>query len=597
VCAVRYSLADFLEIRTAAASGFSPDGSKVLVASNLSGTMQLYRTPLTGGELEAITAFEEPVSGTYLPTSDEILFVKDEGGNERHQIYRISDDGRGLSAITSEPEFIHRVGGVTREGSSIAITSNRRNGVDFDVYVRDLETGAERLVFDMGGWCEASGFSPDGRLLAVSRATNRSFDNDVYIVDLESGDRLHVAPHESEASVGSPRWLPDGSGFFFASEIEREFSAIARYDMRERSWEYVIESDWDLSCTIDWPGRSLLVSTNEEGYTHLSLHDPRTVGTKRPVSFPSAGIAGGAFSRDGRYLGLTFVSASEAGDAWIYDTVGDSMSRLTESPNAVPRGVFVTPEVQRFTSFDGESIPIFLYRPRDAQGDVPVVVVIHGGPESQFVPSFNPVVQYLAHRGYAVIAPNVRGSTGYGKRYHRLDDKRKRLDSVRDLEALHGWITSTPGLDATRAALWGGSYGGYMVLAGLAFQPQLWAAGVDIVGISSLATFLENTSPYRRAIREREYGSLAEDREFLVEASPLTRVDDIRAPLFIIHGTNDPRVPLGEAHQLHDALRAKGIATDLLVYEDEGHGLGKLKNRLDAYPKAVDFLDRVLHVE
>jgi dipeptidyl aminopeptidase/acylaminoacyl peptidase len=238
-----------------------------------------------------------------------------------------------------------------------------------------------------------------------------------------------------------------------------------------------------------------------------------------------------------------------------------------------------------------------VYRPRDARDDAPVVVVIHGGPESQFVPSFNPVVQYLVLRGYAVVAPNVRGSTGYGKRYHRLDDKRKRLDSVRDLEALHGWLASTPGLDATRAALWGGSYGGYMVLAGLAFQPRLWAAGVDIVGISSLATFLENTSAYRRAIREREYGSLAEDREFLVEASPLTHVDDIRAPLFIIHGTNDPRVPLGEAHQLHDALRAKGIATDLLVYSDEGHGLGKLKNRLDAYPKAVDFLDRVLGVE
>jgi len=256
--------------------------------------------------------------------------------------------------------------------------------------------------------------------------------------------------------------------------------------------------------------------------------------------------------------------------------------------------VFVEPEVHRFTSFDGESIPLFVYRPRGTRGAAPVVVVIHGGPESQFVPSFNPVVQYLVHRGYAVVAPNVRGSTGYGKRFHRLDDKRKRLDSVRDLEALHAWLRSQPDLDASRAALWGGSYGGYMVLAGLAFQPQLWAAGVDIVGISSLATFLENTSKWRRAFREREYGSLEHDYDFLVEASPLTHVDDIRAPLFIIHGTNDPRVPLGEAHQLHDALQAKGIATELAVYEDEGHGLAKLKNRLDAYPRAVDFLDRVL---
>jgi len=591
---MRYSLADFLEIRMAAASGFSPDGSKVLVNSNLSGTMQLFVVPRDGGELTAVTSFDEPVTGGYLPTSDEILFIKDEGGNEHHQIHRIGDDGTGLRAITADPDHIHRVGGVTRDGRTLAITSNRRNGVDFDVYVHDLHTGDERLVFDMGGWCEGSGFSPDGRFLTVYRMTNRTFDNDVYLVDLQTGDRLHIAPHESEASVSPPRWLPDGSGFFFSTEIDREFSAIARYDLTNASWSYVLEADWDLSCSIDWPGRSLLVTANEDGYTKLALHDPDTIALRSEITLPGSGITTGGFSRDGRFLGLTFVSSSEAGDAWLYEVETRHTSRLTTSPNALARDVFVEPEVHRLSSFDGESIPVFVYRPRSVSGHAPVVVVIHGGPESQFVPNFNPVVQYLVHRGYNVVAPNVRGSTGYGKRFHRLDDKRKRLDSVRDLEALHAWLRSQPGLDASRAALWGGSYGGYMVLAGLAFQPPLWAAGVDIVGISSLATFLENTSKWRRAFREREYGSLEEDYDFLVEASPLAHVDDIRAPLFIIHGTNDPRVPLGEAQQVHAALQAKGIPTELAVYADEGHGLAKLKNRLDAYPRAVDFLDRIL---
>ena len=591
---MEYSLKDFLEIRTATASGFSPDASKVLINSNLSGTMQLYTVPRAGGDLKAVTSFDEPVSGAYLPTSDEVLFLKDEGGNERMQIYRIRDDGTGLRALTSDPEHIHRLGGITRDGRTMAFTSNRRNGVDFDVYVHDLETGEERLVFDMGGWCDATGFSPDGRTLAVARLTNRSFDNDVYLIDLDTGEHLHVAPHESEASVGSPRWLPDGSAFFFGTEIEREFGAIARFDTADASWRYVLEGEWDMSCGIDWPGRTLLVTTNDEGYTNLDLYDAHSLSKRGSVELPGRGIAGGAFSHDGSQLRLTFVSSAEAGDAWLCDVGTRRTTRLTTSPNAVPHEVFVEPEVQRFTSFDGQSIPLFVYRPRNADGDVPVVVVIHGGPESQFVPSFNPVVQYLVYRGYAVVAPNVRGSTGYGKRFHRLDDKRTRLDSVRDLEALHGWLRSQPGLDESRAALWGGSYGGYMVLAGLAFQPALWAAGVDIVGISSLATFLENTSTWRRAFREREYGSLEEDYDFLVEASPLTHVDNIRAPLFIIHGTNDPRVPLGEAHQLRDALAAKGIATELAVYSDEGHGLAKLKNRLDAYPRAVDFLDRVL---
>jgi len=256
----------------------------------------------------------------------------------------------------------------------------------------------------------------------------------------------------------------------------------------------------------------------------------------------------------------------------------------------------VGPELHRFASFDGEQIPVFLYRPRTTEATPPVVVWVHGGPESQYVPSFNPVIQYLVARGYAVAAPNVRGSTGYGKRFSQLDDRRKRLDSVADLAALHDWLRGTGGVDGGRAALFGGSYGGYMVLAGLAFQPERWAAGVSVVGISSLKTFLENTAAWRRKFREREYGSLADDADFLLEASPLTHADAIRAPLFLIHGENDPRVPVGEARQIYDLMRAKGIRSELLIYPDEGHGLAKLKNRLDAYPKAADFLDEVLGV-
>jgi len=221
------------------------------------------------------------------------------------------------------------------------------------------------------------------------------------------------------------------------------------------------------------------------------------------------------------------------------------------------------------------------------------VVVVHGGPEGQSVRSFSPTVQALVGDGHTVLVPNVRGSVGYGKRWYSLDDVERRLDSVADLAALHDWLP-TLGLDPARSALWGGSYGGYMVLAGLAFQPDRWGAGVDIVGISSLVTFLENTSPYRRAHREREYGSLETDREFLERASPLTRIGDVRAPLFVIHGANDPRVPLSEAEQLAEAVRANGVECELVVYEDEGHGLARRVNRLDAYPRALAFLRRAL---
>ncbi len=259
----------------------------------------------------------------------------------------------------------------------------------------------------------------------------------------------------------------------------------------------------------------------------------------------------------------------------------------------MPPEQLVAPERVVIESFDGERIPLFVFRPRDPRPDGRVVVKVHGGPESQAVLLFDPVVQGLTAAGYAVIVPNVRGSTGYGKRYASLDDTTRRLDSVRDLAAIHAWIAGS-GLGADKAALWGASYGGYMVLAGLAFQPDLWAAGVDIVGVANFVTFLENTSDYRRAHREREYGSLEHDREFLIAASPITHADAIRAPLFVIHGRNDPRVPVSEAEQLVAKLRQRAVRCELLIYEDEGHGLVKLKNMLDAYPKAIGFLDDVL---
>jgi len=226
------------------------------------------------------------------------------------------------------------------------------------------------------------------------------------------------------------------------------------------------------------------------------------------------------------------------------------------------------------------------------------VVTVHGGPESQWRPwyssGFGALTQYLVARGYAVAAPNVRGSTGYGKRFEHLDDVEKRLDSLEDLRALHEWLSARPEIDGSRAVVYGRSYGGYMVLAALAFQPHIWAAGIEAVGISSLVTFIENTSPYRRAAREREYGSLERDHEFLQHASQMTHIDAIRAPLFIQHGRNDPRVPVGESEHIASVLQSKGVECELLIFDDEGHTVEKLHNRIETFERAVGFLERVL---
>ncbi len=597
-----YPISAFLETKSAMAAGFSPDGTRLLVASNITGTNQLYQVPVGGGELTPITDFAEPVSGRYLPNHNGTLLIQmDDGGNERHQVYLIEEDGSNFRKVIYEPDFIFRAGGVTRDGRRFAYASNRRNGVDFDIYVHDLETGATEMVFAPGGWCDASRFSPDGRYLGVIRLSERNGDNDLYVIDTTTGEAIHASPHDDDAYFSGPTWLADSSGFYFTTDQGRDVAALARYDLASRSWEYVLEFDWEASCYGDAAGRHLLIATNEDGYSRFELFEAATLNSLGEVPVPGPGVGHGAvrvhdpvFSSDGSKLAFTWTSGARIPEAWVYDIESGEVRQLTHSATELPEDILVDAELQHFDSFDGERVSAYVFRGPSSDGAAPPVVVsVHGGPESQYKPVFDPVVQYLVHNGYAVVAPNVRGSTGYGKRFHHLDDVRLRLNSVADLGALHDWLP-TAGLDHRRAALFGGSYGGFMVLAGLAFQPERWAAGVDIVGISNWVTFLENTSAWRRQFREREYGSLADDREFLESISPLTHVDQVRAPLFIIHGTNDPRVPVGEARQIHQALFEREIPCELAIYDDEGHGLMKLKNRLDAYPRAVAFLDGAL---
>ncbi len=595
----------YLEIRTASPASVSPDSATLLVTSDLSGTSQLYRMPADGGPLEQVTDDEEPVGGGYLPTSDELLLATDSGGNERVQLYRSRADGTERTDLVVDPEHIHRPGGISRDGRLLAYATNRRNGTDFDVLVRSLEDGSERTVFAPGGWCGAGGFSPDARWLGVSRLTTRSGDNEAHLVDLASGAARELAAHADgpEASVGTPAWMPDAATGFFSHSVGHDHAVIARLDPATGVHTDVLDLGWDAGAGVDWAGRHLLVLGNIEGRSQAWLHDPVTLERRAEVPIPGGGLAGGwRFARDGSWLAYGVSAATVPGDVWRVDLDGDGIPsaprRLTTSPCAVDPEMLVEPELAHATAHDGERVPLFVARPRGARdrgaGGVPVVVVVHGGPESQYRPGFAAFTQYLVARGFAVVAPNVRGSTGYGKRYEHLDDKALRMDAVRDLGAVHDWIAADDGLDADRAALYGGSYGGWMVLMGLAHQPERWAAGVDVVGMSSLVSFLEHTSVWRRAFREREYGSLEHDRDLLETLSPINRVDEIRAPLFVVHGRNDPRVPVGEAEQIHRVLRQKGVRCELRIYDDEGHGLAKLANRIDAYPQVASFLQEVL---
>jgi dipeptidyl aminopeptidase/acylaminoacyl peptidase len=609
-----------LEVRLFQA--FDLDGAgRVLAGSDETGSTQLVEIE-PDGTMTRLTALPGACSGRYLPGQRAVIVSHDEGGNEQHQLSvlrlpvrrdRLGGPAAGLDdlePLVRDPRFMHVLADV--RGDQICYFVNRRNGVAFDPVIRQLTDGSERAMVLADAMFGEAAISPDGRWLALTVASPVTAASEhVAIVDLTvppGSERMtDVTVPDAPGRNLALAWTPDSSALYFSSDNDREFLAVARYDVAAGSVSWLVTADdADLTGWLAPDGSVLLVERNDDGASTLALHDAGTGAKLAELPLPSTGSVRDArlpaprWAADSASIVLSVSGAELPGDVLLASELAaaakpPAVRQLTHSARALGRPTAV-PERHQVPGADGQRVPCLVYRGA-ADGDPAVagsaVVVVHGGPEAQAGQTFNIYVQVLAAAGHTVLVPNVRGSTGYGKSWYSADDKHRRLNSVADLAALHAYLPEL-GADQSRAALWGGSYGGYMVLAGLAFQPELWTAGVDIVGIASFVTFLENTSAYRRAYREREYGTLADDREFLISVSPLTRVEAIRAPLFLIHGANDPRVPLSEAEQLHAELTSRGRECELLVYADEGHGLAKRANRLDAVPRALAFLAKHL---
>lgn len=584
-----YEFDRYLKIRGAWGAVWSPDGGRVAFLTEITGVPQIWEVAVEGASWpEQLTFHEERVSyAAYSPTEDNILFGMDAGGNERSQLFLLGYGG--VTDLTRAPDAIHYPGGFSPDGLRIAYTATRRNGTDFDVFVQDLPGGEPETVWEVSGYHTVAGWAPDGTALVVSRH-HSNVNNDLYLLDLTSGEATLLTPHEDDARFSGANVTPDGASVYLTTDRDGEFLRLARLDLATLTLEYLTKDDWDVEgVELSSDGRYLVASRNVDGYSDVLLFDGR--GRRMPDPQLPEGIVGGfEFSPDSGRLAFTLTAPERNPDVWVLYLAGGEARRLTRSSTAgIPPRTFRKPRVVRYTSFDGREIPALFHEP-EAE-NAPVIVNVHGGPESQARPAFAPVTQYLLNRGYAVFFPNVRGSTGYGKAYTHLDDVELRMDSVSDLAHAALWLRER---GHGRIAVMGGSYGGFMVLAALTEYPDLWTAGVDIVGIANLVTFLENTGSYRRALREPEYGSLEKDRAFLESISPIHKAESITAPLMVVHGKNDPRVPVGEAEQIVERVQGNGGSVEYLLYEDEGHGLAKLKNRLDAYPKIAAFLDRHL---
>ncbi|MDQ0190212.1 S9 family peptidase [Alicyclobacillus cycloheptanicus] len=601
----RISIARYMEVRSAYGASFAYDDSAMYFLSTQSGMPQVWRQVRGVPWPQQITFFSDRVMGVAAsPTEPRLCVVADEGGSERAQLYLMDLEGLDMCNITNDPAHIYQPSQFSPDGKRLAYHSNRRNGRDFDIYVYDLEKDTHTCVYESGHTNYASVFHPSGTKLLFSRH-HTNLNHDLLLLDLQTGEAEVLTPHEGEAMYESPRFSADGRTLFVATNRDSEFMRVAAIDVASKALTWLTPDEWDcegLSMSAD--KRYLSYSRNEDGTSRLYVADlaqwnggPLDLLEGLPA-LPDGVILTTAWNRTGRTLAISLSSPVHATEIWTLDVDGRRVEQATfASISAVPQSTYVAPELVHYPSFDGLSIPAYYYRPKVGGGKYPVVVYVHGGPESQSRNGFNSVIQYFVNQGYAVFVPNVRGSMGYGKTYVHLDDVRKRMDSVADLAKAVDWLIEHGDAKPDAIAVMGGSYGGFMVLAAVTHYPDLWAAGVDIVGIANLRTFMENTSPYRRHLRASEYGTIEEDGAFFDEISPIHHVDKITAPLMVIHGANDPRVPIGEAEQIVEALKARHHPVTYLRFEDEGHGVVKLANRIQAYGAIAAFLQEHMPVD
>ena len=560
-------------------------GDRLLIMTRFGDTSQIHLVSTPLGMREQITFANEPIGGALVPPLAEpkqIVFSKDVGGSESYQLFLMNLDSRKSELLTDGKS---RYTGVSfsHSGSRIAYSSTEINGRDTDLFIQDLE--GERIVVQQGegvGW-SVEDWSPDEQRILISRYIS-VVESELYEVDLSTMERTRLLEEHGAISIGSVAYSESGEHVFFTSYLDGEFARIFELDLQSGAvGPRSPILDWNVSFFRLSRDRSMLAYVvNEEGYSKTHLVD---LSTKQEITlpkFPLGHMSSIRFNHDDTKIAFSYQTATSQTDVYVLDFWNQALTRWTRSElGELPSHKMVNPVLKRFSSFDGRDIPVFVFEP-SSDGPHPVLIYIHGGPESQYRPRFSSTFQfYVNELGVALWVPNVRGSSGYGKEYLGLDNGYLREDSVKDIGALLDYIATDESMDASRVGVIGGSYGGYMVLASLVHFSDRLKAGVETVGISNFVTFLENTQDYRRDLRRVEYGDERdpEMRAFLQSIAPLNQVERISTPLLIGQGLNDPRVPASESRQIVDALQTRDVPVWYVLAHDEGHGFRKKPNR------------------
>ena len=565
---------------------FSPDGKRLAFVCDMSGTPQVWTAPAAGGWPTQVTSLEDPVTLVeWSPVGDWLAMSVAPGGGMNTQIYLVRPDGTGLKRYSKGGKDNNWLSHWTHDGSALMVSSNIRDTSAMDPYLLGANDGQMRLVASGAGMSRFVDASRDNRLALVARMRSRG-SNDVYLVDTAAHTEVNLTPHEGSGAFDG-KFAPDGHTVYLVSNKDRDLTAFARERLGPHGEAGAMEviaarPDAELETfEINPQGTEAALAWNVGGKSELAFVDLRNGQSKPGPQLPTELMFNMRYSPDGQRLALVLDGAAAPADVWVLERASGKLQQLTHSPHpGVNLDDLVHPTLVRYKGHDGEPLTAWLWLPKNWKAPGPCVLSFHGGPEGQELPEFRSDYQALLGQGIAVLAPNVRGSGGFGKRFVNLDNQELRVNGIRDIKASVDYLAANKIADPKRLGIMGGSYGGYMTMAGLTEFPDMFRAGADLYGVVNFETFFANTEPWMAAISTIEYGDPKTQAAMLRQLSPINKIDRVKAATLVLHGANDTNVPVVEAQQVVDNLKKRHVPVKLVLFPDEGHGWRKLPNRI-----------------
>ena len=602
VSVAQYTIEQFMDNENASANGYSADKTEVLVTSNRSGIYNMYTTSAKGGELKPITQSDSAsVYGiSFFPEDNRILFRMDGNGDEIFKIFM--KDGETIKRLTPEKNVRALFRGWAKDGKSFFYGSNERDSKFMDHYEMNLTDFSSNMIYKNEDGMNFQGMTEDRTYVALSKSINTN-DTDLFILNTKTNEKQKV--NENQSGNSAEDFSPDGNWLYYTTDDGSEFSYVMRYNLKDGTKEKVLEKNWDINGYLfTQNGKYQITYINEDGANALEVKD---VATNKAVEFPAFDnkeITGVSFSRDESMALLRVGGSHTPSDSYSYNLATKELNQLTSNLNKDINGDdLVTAEVIRYKSFDGLEIPAIYYKPKQASAEnkVPALVWVHGGPGGQSRQGFNSTIQYLVNHGYAVLAVNNRGSSGYGKSFYQMDDLNHGDKDLKDCVAGKDWLAEQSYIDADKIGIIGGSYGGYMTMAALTYTPEEFKVGVNIFGVTNWIRTLKSIPSWWESQREALFLELGNpntaDSVRLREISPLFHTEKVTKPLMVLQGAQDPRVLQAESDEIVAGVRKNGVPVEYVLFEDEGHGFVKKENQIEAYGSILKFLDKYLKGE